>query len=725
MDRNFPNPEGNIVSRRWLVVVGLFAVCFLGIAVRLFVLQVWNHKELAQMAASQQQDVLEVGARRGSIYDRKMNELAASVEMPTVVANPREIKEPAKTAQALSGILEIDTQVILQKLSSSKAYKILKRKVTPEIEKQILAARLSGIHLYPEPKRFYPQKELAGQLLGFLNAEDQGEYGLEKLFEQELRGQAGKILVERDARQQIIESQFSEQPVPGKSLILTIDKTVQYIVEQELSAAVLQNKALAGTAVIVKPESGQILAMANYPDFNPNRYSEYPIGVFRNRAVADVYEPGSTFKIITIGSALDEGILSPTEMVDCQMGKIVLASHIVHDHSAYGMLDYSGILTHSSNIGAIKIGLRLGKERFFRRITSFSIGEKTGVDLPGEVSGLLRKPDSWSGVSAGFIGMGHEVGVTPLQMATVVSVVANGGYWVRPHLVQKVLSPQGDLLAQTPVERRPVLKGLTAAYLKKAMEAVVAEGTARSARMDFYNVAGKTGTAQKQENGGYSKSKYVASFMGYVPASNPAFAGIVVIDEPRTGAYYGGEVAAPVFKAMAEKILRYMEIPPEKNPSVASLPAWRSGPAGGGRKEEEQPPELETVASAGETAEVLPDVLVVGEDEQLVRMPDFRGKTIRGVLEESLSLGMEVSFLGSGVVSEQQPRPGTPLIPNSKCTVWLSPNPPADTPAVREGAARRSLPTAGSKTKIVAHRGRSPMAASSPDHGAGAENGIN
>ena len=693
---------------------------------RLFSLQVLEHKEMALIAARQQQGIMEVNARRGSIYDRRMNELAASVEMPSVIGNPHEIKDPVQIAGKLSGILEMDQRTILQKLTSTKTFKIIKRKVTPEVEKQVLDAKLPGIHLYPEPKRFYPQKELAGHVLGFLNAEDQGEYGLEKFYEQDLRGQAGKVLIERDARQQIIDSQFSQEPVQGKSLILTIDKNIQFMVEQELSTAVIQNKALAGTAVIINPEDGQILAMANYPDFNPNRYSEYPVSAFRNRAVTDLYEPGSTFKIITIGSALDEGILGPDEMVDCQLGKIILANHIVHDHSAFGFLDYSGIIAHSSNVGAIKIGLRLGKERFYRRMLSFNIGEKTGVDLPGEIPGLLRKPEAWSGVSAGFLGMGHEVGVTPLQMAAVVSVVANGGYWIKPHIVQKIVSPQGDLLLQVRPERHLILKSMTVMHLKRAMEAVVAEGTARSARMEGYKAAGKTGTAQKLEKGGYSQSKYVASFMGYVPAERPAFAAIVVIDEPQTGAYYGGEVAAPVFRSMAEKILRYLEIPPARNSSAGNLAQWRTlSPPERKEAEHETPPELETLSSENGIAEAIPDVLVVGEDEQLIRMPDFRGKTIRTVLEECVSLGLEMAFNGSGVVVDQQPRAGTPLIPNSKCTVWLSRTPVKAEAVVPESVNKTPFAKSVDKAKVTMRRAKIIPPSASAVAAAGTETTIN
>lgn len=662
-----------LLTNRWLFLMAFFACCFGAVALRLFFLQVLDHERMMMLAFAQQQDTLELGARRGMIYDRRMNELAGSVEMPSVYVNPRELKNRQATLPKVCEILELNLSAVEQKIGSSRQFRLLKKKITPDIERQIKGVTLPGIHLIPESKRFYPQKELASQLLGYLDADDRGVYGLEKYYDKELSGQPGRILIEKDARQKVIESRYAQKPVPGRSLILTIDKNIQFIVEQELSAAVAENNALGGTAILMNPENGEILALANYPDFNPNRYSEYPVDHFRNRAVMDVYEPGSTFKVVTIGSALDEGILNPEEKIDCQNGEILLANHIVKDVHPYGLLDFKGIIIHSSNIGAIKIGMRLGKERFYQRILSFNLGRRTGIDLPGEIPGLLQKPESWSAVSAGFLGMGYEIGVTPLQMVSVISAVANGGYWVKPHLVKKIVSPEGDLVQETRPEKRQLLRESTIAHLRSALEAVVSQGTARSAMMEQYSAAGKTGTAKKQDGSGYLQGRYMASFIGYAPASRPAFSAIVVIDEPHGGAYMGGAVAAPIFKRIAEKVLRYLEIPPEKSPSINT---WTHLAAANRQAspvlEKEVPPEINTLSQRGEIAEILPDVLVIGEDDQLIRMPDFRGKTIRTVLEECSSLGIEFSFQGMGVVIDQDPQPGTLLIPHSRCTVRLS-----------------------------------------------------
>lgn len=685
-------PNGSyLLTSRWLIFIAMFIGVFLVVVSRLFYLQVFDHERMMQLAAGQQQDVVEVSARRGTIYDRRMNELAGSVVMPSVWANPKEIKNLSSLVEKISGILDLDPSWVRKKLTSSQNYRLLKRRVPPDVELGIKEAALPGIHLIPEPKRFYPHKEMAGQILGFLDGEDQAGYGLERYYDKLLRGMPGKAIIEKDARQQILESQYSQKSIPGSSLILTIDKNIQFIVEQELSAAVVENNAQAGTVVLMNPENGEILAMANYPDFNPNRYSEYPVGHFRNRAVTDVYEPGSTFKVVTIGSALDEGILSPHEMIDCQNGRIVLANHIVKDVHAYGLLDYAGIISHSSNIGAIKIGLRMGKERFYRRILAFGLGRKTGIDIPAEVPGLLRKSDAWSAVSAGFIGMGYEIGVTPLQMVTVVSVVANGGHWVKPYLVKKVIGPDGELIHENLPERRQILQDRTVSQLRMAMEAVVAEGTARAARMEQYGAAGKTGTAKKQNGSGYLQGKYIASFIGYAPAKRPVFSAIVVIDEPTTHSYMGGAVAAPVFKRIAEKVLRYLEVAPEKRPVIKDLMARNQGVRSSiAAEKEEMPPDINSLFAEGDAAAILPDVLVVGEDDRLVRMPDFRGKTMRAILEECNSMGIELSFHGMGVAVEQEPLPGTPLIPNSKCFVRLARNskPAAETAGSNQTAAK-------------------------------------
>lgn len=717
-----------LVNRVLFLLVG-FLLWFAAIAGRLVHLQIYQHDELALKAMRQQQDTIEVESSRGLIYDRRMHELAVSADVQSVYANPQEVDDPAKAAAQLAPILEMNQQLLEDRLSSPKSFVWLRRKVDFSIEERLRQAKVPGIRFIKESKRFYPHKELAGQLLGFVGIDNRGLDGLEFRYDSELKGSPGLVFVQRDAKLKILGSQIKRKPVPGNTLVLNLDKNIQFIVEQELSAAVASHQALAGTAILMNPHNGEIVALANFPNFDPNRFESYPQSTYRNRAVTDVYEPGSTFKIVTIGSALDEGQLDPSEQINCQTGTIILANRAIQDHAAAGHLNYSQILAYSSNVGAIKIGLRLGAERFYQRLTSFGIGNKANVDLPGEVSGLLRKPENWSGVSNGFIAMGYEVGVTPLQMLSVVSTVANGGYWVRPRVVQKIISPEGELIHEVKIERRQVISRQTAMLVRRALEQAVTEGTGKAAGLETYRVAGKTGTAKKQENGTYSARKYIASFVGYAPAADPAFAAIVIIDEPQGSAYYGGQVAAPVFKGIAEKVLRYLEIPPDRQPGIEYLAMSASKPVpdkpGSIDESFTDVPASLTQVAAETSPSTTPrgtraDIVVVSAQQGGQGMPDFQGKNMRTVIEECTDLGIEMTYHGFGVAVDQAPAPGTRLVANMTCKVWFA-RPSAARGMSRIMPAQRSVQ--GGRVKLVSQSWRkAPSPGAAPAKADGAYN---
>ncbi len=532
---------------------------------RLVWLQIINYGDYTQRAAKQQQRSIEVSPVRGNIYDRRGNELAMTVNVDSVFAVPSEVPDVHSTAQVLARVLKADASEIEGRMRGSHAFAWIARKIDNSTSARVRALNLKGIYFQKESKRFYPKGELAAQVLGYVGLDDDGLGGVEREFQSKLTGKPGKMLITMDNKRRWL-GRVEKQPDPGENVVLTIDEKIQYIVERELARAIDDTHAEAGTVIVENPHTGEVLALANWPTFNPNIFNKVNPQALKNRSVSDVYEPGSTFKIVTLAAALEEKITNPDEVIDCQMGSIVVNGLRIHDHHPYAGLTVTQILEHSSDVGAIKIALRLGEERFDRYIRAFGFGTQTRIELPGETRGLTKPVSRWSKVSIGAISMGQEIGVSPVQLASMVSMIANDGLYVAPRIVAGTTAPRStpQLIAFHPPMGRRVISPLTAAQMKHMMEGVVLRGTGKKAILDGYSSAGKTGTAQKIDaSGRYSHSKHIASFAGFAPVNNPAVTVLVVLDSP-AGGYPkdgGGETAAPVFARIAQQVLAYMNVP--------------------------------------------------------------------------------------------------------------------------------------------------------------------
>jgi cell division protein FtsI (penicillin-binding protein 3) len=661
-------------SNRISFLVLMVFFWFLAIIGRLFFLQVLQHREFARCASEQQQGVLEISSKRGIICDRGLQELTINVDVSSVYANPQELESLQGAAASLARALNLDEQELIDRLAlrqrKEKSFAWIKRKITPGEETRVRALEMPGVYFVKEAKRSYPNNHLAAHVLGFVGVDNQGLYGLEFFCNEELTGQPGQIRIERDAKRNSFSTKTVRPSMSGKTLVLSISKGMQYIVENALDDVIATSRPAAATIIVMDPHTGEVLAMGSRPTFDPNHYDEYPVEARRVHAITDVYEPGSTFKVIVAAGALEENLTKPTELIDCQWGVISVRGHIFHDHKRFGVLDVTDIIAKSSDVGAIKLGLKLGEKRLYRYIDDFGFGKKTGIDLPGEIPGLLRKVEDWSAISIGAISFGQEIGVTPLQMLQAVCVIANGGYLVKPYVVDRILSPSGQLLSARQPERKRVLSEETAAIVRNMMTAVVERGTAKTAALDGYSAAGKTGTAQKVIDGRYSRTKYVASFVGFAPAENPAVAVIVVVDAPK-GRHHGGEVAAPVFRDVVQRILVLLGVPqtrepqpPERNQLVALKASARGVAAVPAVDSDLQ--DLDT--SAPDSA----PVVATGSSGGAVAVPDFRGKSLRAVAEECAMLGLDLKSTGAGVAVQQAPAAGAMVFPGAVCDVWFA-----------------------------------------------------
>jgi cell division protein FtsI (penicillin-binding protein 3) len=557
----------NRTHLRLYILTAVFVFWCLGICLRLVYLQIFRYGSFQQRAQHQQQRTEEVSARRGIIFDRNGQQLAMSINVDSVFAVPSEMPNAASTISLVARITKQDPRELLARCEASKTFCWVARKPDPEISARIRSLNLRGIYFQKESKRYYPKNDLAAQVLGYVGMDDTGLSGVEREYEDELHGRPGQMLISVDARKKWFGS-VEKQPEPGENIVLTIDEKIQYIAERELETAMEQTKAIAGTVIVENPHTGEILALANRPTFNPNLSKEITPEKLKNHAVSDVYEPGSTFKLVTISAAIDQGLTRPDELIDCQMGSIVVNGLRIHDHKAFGLLPVSKILAHSSDVGAIKIALRLGEERFYKYIRAFGFGQQTGIELPGETRGLTKPVSRWSKVSIGAISMGQEIGITPLQLAGMVSSIANDGVLVNPRIVAGKVSSQvaPQKIAFHPVEQGRVVTTMTAAIMRQMMQGVVLEGTGRKAALVGYSAGGKTGTAQKFDPAThrYSHTKYVASFAGFAPINNPEVSVVVVLDTPIAPAVYqreGGWVAAPVFHRITQQVLEYLHTP--------------------------------------------------------------------------------------------------------------------------------------------------------------------
>jgi cell division protein FtsI (penicillin-binding protein 3) len=525
------------------------------------------------MIRGQSTTSIELLPHRGTIFDRNGTELAASLDVESLYARPGLITDPRAAAGKIPPILELPRKDVYRCLISTKPFVWVQRKVTPMQAEQIRALKIEGLFFTKESQRFYPQKELAAQVLGFVGVDSQGLEGIERQYDRIIKGRARKLVADRDARGRhvFVEGlQPSDQSRQGNDLTLTIDKNIQYIAEKELQAAVTLSQAKGGTAIVMDPFTGEVLASAVCPLFNPNQYAESARESWRNRAVSDIYEPGSTFKTFLVAAALEEGIVKPSDMFFCENGSYRVARRVIHDVHAYGWLDVASIIKRSSNIGVSKIGKQLGKEQMYQYIRRFGFTAETGISLPAEQSGFVPSLKNCSEHTQGAISFGQSITVTPLQMVTAYSAIANGGMLMQPQIVKRIVDGSGAVVKQNdPVMKRRVISEKTAGIMRDMLKQVVAPGgTGTKAAVEGYSVAGKTGTSQKIDQGGYSHSKIIASFAGFVPADDPRLAIIVLVDEPQR-MKFGGEIAAPAFSRMANAILNYLHVPPEPAPVQA------------------------------------------------------------------------------------------------------------------------------------------------------------
>ncbi len=577
------------MRRRIPVVAGFGLVWILLIAARLYDLQVLRYGHYASKAERQQQRVVTLDPPRGTIYDAQGRELAVSIQVDSVYAVPPEVEDPAATAAAIARVVpDVDRDKLVGQLAGDREFVWVARKLDPPVAGKVHALKLKGIYFVQESKRYYPMKELAAQVLGYVGTDNHGLAGLEQIYDREITGRPGKRTVLRDARQGTVAApglSFSE-PEPGHDLHLTLDATVQHIVERELAHAIAERHARRGSAIFLDPATGGVLAMASYPPFDPNDFASASPESRRNQAVTDVYEPGSTFKIVTAAAALEAGVVREDERIDCGMGSITLYRDIrVHDHQRFGMLTFAEVIAHSSNIGVIRVAQRIHDDRFYATVRGFGFGRQTGIDLPGESAGILHKVEKWGLLEKDYIAFGQGVSVTPLQLVGAAAAVANDGVLLKPHLVDAVSRGEVRLAkyAVPPVAGRPISPA-TARELTHLLEGVVTGGTGKPAAIAGYRVAGKTGTAQIPVHGGYHG--YLPSFVGFAPADRPALVGLVAIAEPQGNEYYGAQVAAPAFGAITRQVLLYRGVHPERDrPAVwmgqtvlAGMPAKAAPP---------------------------------------------------------------------------------------------------------------------------------------------------
>ncbi|MDE2058315.1 MAG: penicillin-binding protein 2 [candidate division NC10 bacterium] len=551
------------LRRRVIVLFCSLAAALTVISGQLFSLQVYQYSALVEVANRQSSRLVPSVARRGTIYDRNGRELAISVGSSSIFARPSEVEDPERTSATLSAVLSLPAEKILEQLRTKKSLVYIKRSASPEEAEAIARLTLKGIGFDAESKRFYPKAQQAAHLLGFVGRDDRGLEGLELQYDAFLAGKRKWIVRQQDAKRRPI---FREEAgeTQGADLHLTIDEVIQYITERELEAAVTHSGALSGSAIVMDPFSGEILALANYPTFDPNAYAEASAFARRNRAVADYYEPGSAFKAIVGAGALEERLVRPEDRFSGEGGAIEVGGVIIRDHERFQTLTFAEVLAHSSNVGAIKVGQRLGKSHYYDYISGFGFGNLTKIDLPGETPGLIRRPKEWSALSLASLSIGQEISVSPLQMLTAMSAIANGGILVRPYVTKSIVAADGKVVRENvPMQVRRVISEDTAKTLATILKGVVTEGTGKAAAVEGFEVAGKTGTSQKVDRatGRYSRHKVVASFVGFVPVEQPRLAIIVVVDEPST-LRWGGSIAAPTFREIARESLKHLRTTP-------------------------------------------------------------------------------------------------------------------------------------------------------------------
>ena len=635
------------------------ALWALVVIARLAGLQIGDYAALSARAQRQQSRTIEVSAPRGVIYDRNLHPLAMSLRVDSVFAVPARLTHPRHEARVLARILHLDARDLEGRFASSRDFCWVARQITASQSRRVRAARLAGIYFQKESRRFYPKGDLAAQVLGYVGMDGRGLAGIELAQDQWLRGRPGRMLVRVDAHGHAY-SQTERPPRRGRRLVLTLDENIEYIAQQELDRAMRKTHARQGTVVIEDPRTAQILAIANAPTFNPNDFATTPERDMTDAAVSDVYEPGSVFKLVTLSAAINQGLTNPQQIVFCGDGSIMVGGMLIHDHARFGDLSVTGILVNSSDVGAIKLGLRLGPKMLYRYIRAYGFGSPTGIGLPGESPGIVRPVDQWLPMTIGAVSMGQGIAVTPLQVISMVSAIADGGVYHRPRLILggPPAAPGAKLFAGRRIIRPRVAREMTG-----MMRQVVLRGTGVTAQMPGYSDGGKTGTSQMVNPGAhaYSQRDYVASFAGIAPLHHPVIAMLVVLYAPQTN-HEGEYAAAPVFRAIAQRVLPYLGVPQDLPGNSPALEAAAPPPS---------PAHLAParVAAPPPSAPApRPGIVVVSLGGA---MPNFRGRPLRAVAQQCAALGLRPRLLGHGEAIAQRPAAGAALAPRQRVTIWF------------------------------------------------------
>jgi cell division protein FtsI (penicillin-binding protein 3) len=642
---------------RIILIAGLLFFSFILIIGRMFQLQVLKKEQLYKLANQQQNIQIPLVPKRGTIYDREGNELAVSIEVDSVCADARKVVDIEKAANQLAAILQIERRDLKERLQRRKPFEWIQRKISPKEAEQIKALRLPGIYFLKENRRFYPNSELAAHVIGFVGLDSRGLEGLEFQYDTLLNGKGQVWTMARDAmgRQISLGELPFEKEDHYRNIFLTLDKQIQHVVETKLSQSAQKWGAKGGFAIAMDPLTGKILAMASYPFFNPNQFFQYRSSHWRNRAISDVFEPGSLFKAFLATAAIEEKVVQPTDSFYCEKGSYKVYDRTIHDHSKHGWMTFQQIIKYSSNIGASKVGEKMGKERLYRYISEFGFGEKTNVGLPGEGKGIVHHPRYWSPVALDTISFGQGISVTGIQMVSALSVIANGGFLMKPYMVEKITNEKGEIIQSfEPKVVRRVISEETAKKVAALLQATTEKGgTGEGAVPTGYEVAGKTGTAQKVDHllKEYADDHYLSEFFGFGPILEPKIALLVVIDEPQ-GAMYGGVVAAPVFKEIMEEVLPYLNVLPKGTLVV--------------KNEADRIPEKEKLMTVP-----LIDEVKVGKGIGMIVMPNLTGLSMRNALSRIEGKGLIVRVSGNGKVVEQVPKPGMVIERGDICYLKL------------------------------------------------------
>lgn len=693
-----------LIRKRIATLFFLFIIGFLVLSGRLVWVQFVKGAELTEKAIQNRMRDIPVESKRGIIYDRNGNELAISISADSIYVIPAELKrsgQEKEVAAQLASILEIDEESIYKRITQNSSFEWIKRQAEPEKSQKIRELDLPGIGMTEESRRYYPKGTLASHILGISGIDNTGLEGIDQYYNDLVGGTKGRIIIEHDAANRPIPEATHKYiaPIDGANLVLTIDETIQYITERELDKMFKERNAKSAAAIVMDPNTGEILAMASRPDFDPNNYNDYPAANRRNFAINDVYEPGSTMKITTASMALEEKVITPESHLFCP-GHVKVGKETIgcSGDKAHGDQTFTKVVENSCNVGFVKVGLEVGLDTYFKYIKAFGFGQVTGIDLPGEAAGILVNPQNAKQIDLATMSMGQANAVTPVQLVTAASVVANGGNLIKPHLVKQVIDNEGQVIKNNePQIVRRVISAETAATLAGILEGVVTDGTGKNAYIEGYRVAGKTGTAQKvAPTGGYMSSEYVASFLGFAPADKPQLACIVVVDAPQGYPYYGGWVAAPPFREILKDSLRYLEVPAQGLtnkedsreqvlvPDVVNLPLAEAistinnrglhvKVSGTGNIVWQQTPKPQTKIYRGSQVVISLSPFEAGEQNGEVTVPDLQGKSMKEVARILADLSLHLLPEGYGLAYEQIPEAGKVITGGSSVKVKFQP----------------------------------------------------